>query len=99
MAILDILQADADALIAMKKIKVNDDIHEYPDLGGSLRNSFNFGGQAWRIHGRYYARVPLTWTKETCVARGFSPCIKLQVQKEQTLKESEVFSVSSLELA
>ena len=37
MAILDILQADADALIAMKKIKVSDDVHEYPDLGGSLR--------------------------------------------------------------
>ena len=37
MAILDILQADADALIAMKKIKVNDEVHEYPDLGGSLR--------------------------------------------------------------
>ena len=37
MANFDILQAEANALIAMKKIKVNDDIHEYPDLGGSLR--------------------------------------------------------------
>ena len=37
MATLDILQAEADALITMKKIKVNDDVHEYPDLGGSLR--------------------------------------------------------------
>ena len=37
MANFDILQSEADALIAMEKIKVNDDVHEYPDLGGSLR--------------------------------------------------------------
>ncbi|MCG8603956.1 hypothetical protein MJD09_03025 [bacterium] len=37
MANSDILQAEADALIAMRKIKVEDDVHEYPDLGGSLR--------------------------------------------------------------
>ncbi|MCD6580160.1 MAG: hypothetical protein J7K90_00015 [Desulfuromusa sp.] len=37
MANIDLTQAEIDALLAMNKIKINDDVHEYPDQGGSLR--------------------------------------------------------------
>jgi hypothetical protein len=36
MADLDLTQAEADALIAMPKVKVNDDTYDYPGGGGSL---------------------------------------------------------------
>jgi hypothetical protein len=36
MADLDLTQAEADALIAMPKVKVNDDTCDYPGGGGSL---------------------------------------------------------------
>lgn len=36
MATTDLLQAEADALIAMDKVKVNDERYDYPGTGGSL---------------------------------------------------------------
>lgn len=36
MATTDLLQSEADALIALAKIKVNDDYYDYPGTGGSL---------------------------------------------------------------
>lgn len=36
MADMDLTQAEADALIAMPKVKVNDDAWDYPGAGGSL---------------------------------------------------------------
>jgi hypothetical protein len=36
MATTELLQAEADALIAMAKIKVGDDLYDYPGTGGSL---------------------------------------------------------------
>lgn len=36
MATTDLVQEEADALIAMEKIKVNDERHSYPGTGGSL---------------------------------------------------------------
>lgn len=36
MADLDLTQAEADALIAMPKVRVNDDTWDYPGCGGSL---------------------------------------------------------------
>lgn len=36
MAATDLSQSEADALVAMAKVKVNDDIHDYPGTGGSL---------------------------------------------------------------
>ena len=36
MATIDLLQAEADELIAMAKVKVNDDVYDYPGTGGSL---------------------------------------------------------------
>jgi hypothetical protein len=36
MATTELLQAEADALIAMPKIKVSDDLYDYPGTGGSL---------------------------------------------------------------
>lgn len=32
----DLSQSEANALIAMAKVKVNDDLHDYPGTGGSL---------------------------------------------------------------
>jgi hypothetical protein len=34
---INLPQSDADALLALEKQKVNDIVHEYPILGGSLR--------------------------------------------------------------
>jgi hypothetical protein len=36
MAEINLTQAEADALIAVAKVKVNDDVWEYPALGGSI---------------------------------------------------------------
>ena len=36
MAATDLSQSEADILIAMTKVKVNDDLHDYPGTGGSL---------------------------------------------------------------
>ena len=36
MATTDLLQSEAAALIALAKIKVNDDLYDYPGTGGSL---------------------------------------------------------------
>lgn len=36
MATTDLIQTEADALIALAKIKVNDDYYDYPGTGGSL---------------------------------------------------------------
>jgi hypothetical protein len=36
MATTDLLQEEADALIAMPKIKVDNDVYDYPGTGGSL---------------------------------------------------------------
>ncbi len=36
MAATDLSQSEADALIAMAKVKVNDDLHDYSGTGGSL---------------------------------------------------------------
>ena len=36
MATTDLLQADADALISLAKIKANDDHYDYPGTGGSV---------------------------------------------------------------
>jgi Family of unknown function (DUF6978) len=33
----DLAQADADALLAMEKHRVNDTVYDYPSLGGTLR--------------------------------------------------------------
>ncbi len=37
MADINLTQADADALLAMEKHRVDDGVHEYPSLGGGLR--------------------------------------------------------------
>ena len=37
MADINLTQADADALLAMEKHKVDDSEHEYPSLGGGIR--------------------------------------------------------------
>lgn len=37
MADINLTQADADALLAMEKHRIDDTEHEYPSLGGSLR--------------------------------------------------------------
>lgn len=36
MATTDLLQAEADALIALAKVKVNDELYDYPNAGRSL---------------------------------------------------------------
>lgn len=36
MASTDLLQSEAEGLIALSKIKVNEDVYEYPGMGGSL---------------------------------------------------------------
>jgi len=36
MAMTDILQSEANALIALAKVKVNDELYDYPGTGGSL---------------------------------------------------------------
>lgn len=36
MAATDLSQSEADVLVAMAKVKVNDDLHDYPGTGGSL---------------------------------------------------------------
>jgi hypothetical protein len=60
-----ILQAEADALLAMPKVKVNDDIHEYPGTGAQISillvsrdQRENFELDIWRsgnvqLKGRY----------------------------------------------
>jgi hypothetical protein len=36
MALTDLLQAEANALIALAKVKINDEPYDYPGTGGSL---------------------------------------------------------------
>ncbi|MBN1829621.1 MAG: hypothetical protein JW884_10825 [Deltaproteobacteria bacterium] len=37
MSNIDLTQAEVEALLSMNKVKLNDDIHDYPDQGGSIR--------------------------------------------------------------